>query len=277
MGSARRRWRSRRSSCSTARTICSHRYLRRRSRRPLEPPTHYVPSTAEFLSAVRLGFGWGMVPEVQAQPYLASGELVDLDPAGASRIHLVLAAVEAALPFAGSGRGGHPRRSGRAPRARRFGEYGHSGGRPCPVDRSHPSAGCAAGPTIRVTIARGCPATDRGRTDVSNPNAPDLDHQLLPSTAPTAALECAYFGLNGKTFALSSSRKLNGTQAAVAAEHIRALPLGSRGLGAHTCPNDDGRTAIVVFGYVGRADVDIWESTSGCRSTDNSHIVSCDF
>jgi LysR family transcriptional regulator, chromosome initiation inhibitor len=64
------------------------RYLRRRSRRRLEPPTHYVPSTAEFVSAVRLGFGWGMIPDVQAQPGLASGELVDLDPAGASRIDL---------------------------------------------------------------------------------------------------------------------------------------------------------------------------------------------
>jgi hypothetical protein len=133
------------------------------------------------------------------------------------------------------------------------------------------------GPTIRVTIAGGCPATDRGRTDVSNPNAPDLGHQLLPSAAPTAALECTYYGLNGKTFALSSSRKLDGTRAAVAAEHIRALPLGSRGLGAHSCPNDDGRTAIVVFSYAGRADVGIWENTSGCRSTDNGHIVAGDF
>ena len=133
------------------------------------------------------------------------------------------------------------------------------------------------GPTLRVTIAGGCPATDRGGTDISNANAPDLDHQLLPSAAPTAALECTYFGLNGKTFALSSSRKLNRRQAAVAAEHIRALPLGSRGLGAHSCPNDDGRTAIVVFSYVGRADVDIWEHTSGCRSIDNGHIISGDF
>jgi hypothetical protein len=133
------------------------------------------------------------------------------------------------------------------------------------------------GPTLRVTIAGGCPVTDRGRTDVSNPNAPDLDRQLLPAATPTAALECTYLGLNGKVFALASSRKLNATQAALAAEHIRALPLGSRGLGAHNCPNDDGRTAIVAFSYAGRADVDIWENTSGCRSTDNGHIVSGDF
>jgi LysR family transcriptional regulator (chromosome initiation inhibitor) len=65
-----------------------YRYLRRRTRRRLEPPTHYVPSSAEFLSAVRLGFGWGMVPDAQANPYDESGELVDLDPAGAIRIAL---------------------------------------------------------------------------------------------------------------------------------------------------------------------------------------------
>jgi LysR family transcriptional regulator (chromosome initiation inhibitor) len=65
-----------------------HRYLRRRSRRALHPPMHYVPSSADFLTAVRLGLGWGMVPDLQAQPYLQSGALVDLDPAGASRIIL---------------------------------------------------------------------------------------------------------------------------------------------------------------------------------------------
>lgn len=65
-----------------------HRYLRRRSRRELDPPAHYVPSSADFLAAVRLGLGWGMVPDLQAQPYEQSGALVELDPAGASRITL---------------------------------------------------------------------------------------------------------------------------------------------------------------------------------------------
>lgn len=65
-----------------------HRYLRRRSRRPLHPPTHYVPASAEFLTAVRLGLGWGMVPDLQAHAYEGTGELVDLDPNGASRLHL---------------------------------------------------------------------------------------------------------------------------------------------------------------------------------------------
>lgn len=40
-----------------------HRFLRKVSRRPLEPPVHYIPSPWAFIEAVRLGLGWGMVPE----------------------------------------------------------------------------------------------------------------------------------------------------------------------------------------------------------------------
>ena len=39
---------------------------------------HYVPSSADFYEAVRLGLGWGMLPELQARAALASGELVRL-------------------------------------------------------------------------------------------------------------------------------------------------------------------------------------------------------
>ncbi len=57
------------------------RYLRRRSRRPLGPPTHFVPSSGEFLEAVLLGMGWGMVPEMQLAAHSdATDALVDLDP-----------------------------------------------------------------------------------------------------------------------------------------------------------------------------------------------------
>ncbi len=135
----------------------------------------------------------------------------------------------------------------------------------------------STGPAIRVTIAGGCPATDRDWNDVSNPGAPDLDHELLPAAAPAGGLSCTYSGMNGKTFSLTRSQKLNATQAAVAAEHLRALPLGSRGVGATNCPADDARATIVVFSYPGRADIDIWEHTSGCPSTGNGHIVSSIF
>jgi LysR family transcriptional regulator (chromosome initiation inhibitor) len=40
--------------------------------------THRVPTSADFLEAVRRGLGWGMVPEPQLQPELESGRLVPL-------------------------------------------------------------------------------------------------------------------------------------------------------------------------------------------------------
>ena len=43
---------------------------------PGRPPVvHRVPSSVDFLQAVRLGLGWGMLPELQAGPDLASGTL----------------------------------------------------------------------------------------------------------------------------------------------------------------------------------------------------------
>lgn len=60
-----------------------HRYLRRRSSRRIEPPAHYIPSSVDFLTAVRLGLGWGMLPDLQSGPAEGAGEIVDLDPAGA--------------------------------------------------------------------------------------------------------------------------------------------------------------------------------------------------
>lgn len=39
------------------------RYLRRFSRNPLQPPRHYVPAAHEFGEAIRLGMGWGLLPE----------------------------------------------------------------------------------------------------------------------------------------------------------------------------------------------------------------------
>lgn len=41
-------------------------YLRRATRRPLDPPRHVVPASADFALAVRLGLGWGMLPDAQA-------------------------------------------------------------------------------------------------------------------------------------------------------------------------------------------------------------------
>src|SRR3712207_2165804 len=41
------------------------RYLRARSGSALAPPAHYVPAAADYVAAVALGVGWGMVPDLQ--------------------------------------------------------------------------------------------------------------------------------------------------------------------------------------------------------------------
>jgi LysR family transcriptional regulator, chromosome initiation inhibitor len=56
-----------------------HRYLRARAG-DAAPPLHYVPASADFVRAITLALGWGMVPDLQART--APAELADLDPAG---------------------------------------------------------------------------------------------------------------------------------------------------------------------------------------------------
>jgi LysR family transcriptional regulator (chromosome initiation inhibitor) len=43
-------------------------------------PFHYVPASDPFFQAVRLGMGYGMLPQEQCAAPLAAGELVDLTP-----------------------------------------------------------------------------------------------------------------------------------------------------------------------------------------------------
>lgn len=46
---------------------------------PSRPPRHYVPGSEDYATAVRLGFGWGLLPPMQSQAALESGRLVRLD------------------------------------------------------------------------------------------------------------------------------------------------------------------------------------------------------
>jgi LysR family transcriptional regulator (chromosome initiation inhibitor) len=57
-------------------------YLRRRARRRLSPPRCYVPGSGAFVEAVRRGLGWGMVPDLQADPAQGEEALVEFDPRG---------------------------------------------------------------------------------------------------------------------------------------------------------------------------------------------------
>jgi LysR family transcriptional regulator, chromosome initiation inhibitor len=56
------------------------RFMRRLSRRKLDPPQHRVPGTHGFVHAAVQGLGWGMNPDVLVAPLLASGDLVELVP-----------------------------------------------------------------------------------------------------------------------------------------------------------------------------------------------------
>lgn len=52
----------------------------RHDRGGASPARHHVPTSEGFVTSVALGLGWGMVPEVQAAPLLATGRLVHLAP-----------------------------------------------------------------------------------------------------------------------------------------------------------------------------------------------------
>jgi LysR family transcriptional regulator (chromosome initiation inhibitor) len=64
------------------------RYLQRRTRRPINPPRHYVPASADYVEAIRLGMGWGMLPPAQSESLERTGELVELD--GGTTVDVVL-------------------------------------------------------------------------------------------------------------------------------------------------------------------------------------------
>ncbi|GAB2909062.1 LysR family transcriptional regulator ArgP [Rhodococcus aerolatus] len=65
-----------------------HAFLRRHGAGAAAPPTHRVPSSADFVDAVRLGWGWGMVPDLQAGDDLDRGRLVELVPGDAADVVL---------------------------------------------------------------------------------------------------------------------------------------------------------------------------------------------
>jgi LysR family transcriptional regulator, chromosome initiation inhibitor len=57
-----------------------HRFARTITGRDVDPPAHFVPAPASFTEAVRLGLGWGLVPEEVARTDIAAGRLVELAP-----------------------------------------------------------------------------------------------------------------------------------------------------------------------------------------------------
>jgi hypothetical protein len=137
-----------------------------------------------------------------------------------------------------------------------------------------PTVDTGSGRRVRVTIAGGCPATIAGYGDVANPRG-DLTARMLPAETPTAGLICRYgrvFGAS-KASTLAHSTVLSTPPARTLARSVNAIWTGSAGTGSTSCPDDTGVSDVIVFGYTGRSDVDLWYHASGCQGVDNGYIV----
>ncbi len=64
------------------------RFLRQLGHLKLQPPRHYVPAAHEFSEAIRLGMGWGLVPELEIAGDLAPRGLRELIPGAAVDVPL---------------------------------------------------------------------------------------------------------------------------------------------------------------------------------------------
>lgn len=57
-----------------------NRYLRRHGGVKVDPPTHFVPSIADYATAVLSGMGWGCVSELQFRGLHSRKRLIEFDP-----------------------------------------------------------------------------------------------------------------------------------------------------------------------------------------------------
>ena len=129
-----------------------------------------------------------------------------------------------------------------------------------------PDAG--AGPRVRITIAGGCPPSIEGVGGVQN-TGNGLDAAILPPGEITGGLICRYPGLSGGRL---RAKVLDAADATRLAAAVRAVPLAHVD-GAHSCPMDQGQVAVLVFGVVGRQDVDVWWHLDGCQGMSNGTIA----
>ena len=129
------------------------------------------------------------------------------------------------------------------------------------------------GKRLRVTVARGCPASRGNTVGVTNED-PQLAKSLLPAGRPTGAVVCRYLGANDKPpFGLGSTRTLEQTAAKRLADAARAIDLSHVVGGTTSCPMDDGSVTVIAFAYPGRPDVDLWFARTGCQSLSNGSIL----
>jgi hypothetical protein len=128
------------------------------------------------------------------------------------------------------------------------------------------------GRRLRVTVAAGCPATDKNVAGVTNSGA-GLTRQLLPAARPVAGLECRFYGMNGHPWHLRGATRLSPVRALRVARSMLRLPLSHTEGGWTSCPLDDASAEVIALSYPHRADVDLWVKLNGCRTVSNGYIV----
>jgi hypothetical protein len=124
---------------------------------------------------------------------------------------------------------------------------------------------------MHITVASGCPASDRAVVGVSNP-PPPLESSLLPSEWPTGGLVCEYYGLNGHPFALRQTTVMESTAANAYVRSVGRLRLGHLDGEVMSGPNDDGSATVVALDYPHAKTVDLWMTTTGCVRVSNGSI-----
>jgi hypothetical protein len=156
----------------------------------------------------------------------------------------------------------------------------------------NPGFSAPPGQHLRVTVVQGCPATmPFAVTDVENPPDLALAKELAPAGA-TSGLICRYATDNQMYFSPGANTDVD-TPAPMPVPNLRASAVltpsqaGSLSAaaaaasiapatGSYACPSDGpGHVALIVLGYPGRADVDLWYSDTGCQDVDNG--VASDF
>jgi hypothetical protein len=124
-------------------------------------------------------------------------------------------------------------------------------------------------------------------TDVENPPDAALTKALAP-TGATSGLICRYATDNQMYFSpgantdvdtpapmpvpnLRASAVLSAAQAAALSAAAAAASVAPVS-GTYSCPQDaPGHDALIVLGYPGSSDVDLWYNDSGCQEIDNGH------
>jgi hypothetical protein len=137
-----------------------------------------------------------------------------------------------------------------------------------------PPVPSAPGPgSVRVTLAGGCPPTDKNVTGVTNPAGEGLTRRLLPAGQPSGGLRCRYDGLNGHPWHLVAAQRLSAAAARQTASQMASLPLSHPAAEVVNCPMDDGSAEVLALAYPGRPDVDLWVALNGCGGVSNGYIL----